>query len=106
MRRIQLAYQTKFGLLFISPAALYFAGFWVLPVALAVVASATDWRIGRPAHCIGLSNYAGLVSDPQFHHALLASLTMTAIAFASSVALALGWAMALNALGLPLSRFY
>ena len=65
MRRIQLTYQTKFGLLFISPAALYFAGFWVLPVALAVVASATDWRIGRPAHFIGLSNYAGLVSDPQ-----------------------------------------
>src|SRR5207302_378989 len=79
MRRIQLTYQTKFGLLFISPAALYFAGFWVLPVALAVVASATDWRIGRPAHFIGLSNYAGLVSDPPFHHALLASLKMTGL---------------------------
>ncbi len=106
MRRIQLAYQTKFGLLFISPAALYFAGFWVLPVALAVVASATDWRIGRPAHFIGLSNYAGLVSDPQFHHALLASLTMTGIALASIVALALLLAVALNDSGLRLSRFY
>src|SRR5207244_11586435 len=96
MRRIQLTYQTKFGLLFISPAALYFAGFWVLPVALAVVASATDWRIGRPAHFIGLSNYAGLVSDPQFHHALLASLTTTGLGLARLLALARVFAVALH----------
>src|SRR2546428_6289532 len=93
MRRVRLAYQTKFGLLFISPAALYFAAFWIFPVALAAVTSLTDWRIGSPPHFVALLNHANLATDPQFHHAMLASLTITGLPLVCLVGLALGLAV-------------
>ena len=106
MGRVRLAYQTKFGLLFISPAALYFAAFWIFPVALAAVTSLTDWRIGSPPHFVGLLNYANLATDPQFHHAMLASLTITGLALVCIVGLALGLAVALHDPSLRLSSLF
>ena len=41
-----LSRELRWGLLFISPAAVYFLVFWILPLVLAVFYSFTDWSIG------------------------------------------------------------
>jgi ABC-type sugar transport system permease subunit len=84
----------------------YFAAFWVLPVVLAAGYGFTDWRIGQPTRFVGLANYAGLVSDPQFHRAVLASLTITGVALAGIVAVGLGVAVALQDPALRLARLF
>src|SRR2546426_8526999 len=106
MRRVRLAYQVHSGLLFLRPAALYFAAFWIFPVALAAVNSLTDWRIGGPPHFVGLLNYVNLATDPQFHHAMLASLTITGLALVCIVGLALGLAVTLHDPSLRLSSLF
>src|SRR2546428_12799228 len=79
-----------------APAAILLAASWIFPAARAAVTSLSDWRIGSPPHFVGLLNYANLATDPQFHHAMLASLTITGLALVCIVGLALGLAVSLH----------
>lgn len=104
--RIRLPNETRNGLLFISPALAYFVAFWVLPVALALWYSFTDWRVGQPAHFVGMANYLRLAGDPLFHRAVAASLTITTLALGTIFGLALGVAVLLNDSHLRLGRLF
>mgnify|MGYP005849636839 CR=1 FL=1 len=88
--------ELRYGLTFISPAILFFLLFWILPVALAVGYSLSDWIVGRSAHFIGLKNYVALFIDPRFHESLLATLKITLPALIGTCGLALALALLLN----------
>lgn len=88
--------ELKWGLIFISPAAVYFLAFWVLPLVLAIFYSLTDWSIGGSAEFIGLDNYKELASDPAFGRTVWNSIRIAGIALAVSLTLALGLAAILN----------
>lgn len=88
--------ELRHGLLFTSPAFLYFGVFWILPLALAVFYSLTDWMVGGPVAFVALANYAELLGDPLFRQSVLASGYITVLTVAGSVLIALGLAVLLN----------
>lgn len=88
--------ELRHGLLFTSPAFLYFGVFWILPLALAVFYSFTNWVVGGPVDFVGLANYAELLGDPLFRQSVLASTYITVLTVAGSVLIALGLAVLLN----------
>lgn len=88
--------ELKWGLIFISPAAVYFLVFWILPLALAVFYSFTDWSIGADPEYVGFDNYTELVKDPLFRRTVWNSIRITFLAISISLALALGLAIILN----------
>ena len=83
------------GLLWGLPAVLYFAAFALLPMALVVYLSFTQWRgIGTPRFN-GLDNWKRLVTDPNLYHSLriTAVFTVGSWLLQTVVALSLGvWA--------------
>jgi ABC-type sugar transport system permease subunit len=88
--------RTRTGLLFASPALVYFVVFWSLPVILAVGYSLTNWRVGGPADPVGLDNFVDLLSDPLFQQSVRASLWIAALSVSASMMLALGLATILS----------
>ena len=94
------------GLLFVSPALLFFVVFWSLPVVLALGYSLTNWRIGGPADPVGLDNYTSLLADPLFQQSVLASLYIAVLAVSASMLLALGIAIILSDQRLRLGRLW
>lgn len=62
--------ERRWGLMFASPAAVYFAIFWLLPLALAAYYSFTDFQLVSSPHWIGLHNFRNLAKDPEFTHSL------------------------------------
>ena len=53
------------------------------PMVLAVYYSLTDWQVGQDETWTGLANYTRLLSDPEFHTAVLSSLGIVAWKVAS-----------------------
>jgi len=86
----------RYGFVFISPAMLFFLLFWIVPVALALYFSLTNWKVGRSWSFVGLRNYVALASDPLFLQSLLASALITFVATAATVILALALAVLLD----------
>jgi multiple sugar transport system permease protein len=98
---------TKAGWLFVAPALLAIAVFFVVPVAAALVMSATDFDIYGLADLhnvrfIGLANYVQLLKTPLFWQALLNTLFFVLVGVPLSVAASLAAALLLNS---PLARF-
>ncbi len=81
---------------FISPAIVFFLLFWVLPVFLALYYSLTRWKVGGSETFIGLKNYANLLTDPQFHQSVSASVIITILAITGTLVLSLILAVLLN----------
>jgi len=95
------------GWLFVAPALLAIAVFFVLPVAAALVMSGTDFDIYgladlRNVRFIGLDNYVQLLRRPLFWQALLNTLFFVVVGVPLSVAASLVAALLLNS---PLARF-
>lgn len=67
-----------------------------MPVFLALYYSLTKWKVGRPETFIGLKNYTDLLTDPQFHQSVRASVVITILAVTGTVILALIIAILLN----------
>ena len=88
--------ELKWGLIFISPAALYFVVFWVLPLGLAFFYSFTDWSIGADPEFVGVTNYTDLISDELFRRTVWNSVRISVIAVIISLVFALGLAVVLN----------
>src|ERR1700738_982412 len=93
--------------LFVAPALLAIAVFFVLPVAAALVMSGTDFDIYaladlRNVRFIGLDNYVQLLQRPLFWQALLNTLFFVVVGVPLSVAVSLLAALLLNS---PLARF-
>jgi len=65
------------GLLFVSPQILYFIVFFLLPLAVCIYASFTNWNILSPnIISVGIRNYDKLFADPKFWKALKNTLFM------------------------------
>ena len=88
--------ELRWGLIFISPAAVYFVAFWLLPLGLALFYSFTDWSIGGDPEFLGLANYTELLGDPLFRRTVRNSLWITFLAVSISLVMALGLATILN----------
>jgi multiple sugar transport system permease protein len=95
------------GWVFVAPAMIAIAVFFVVPVAAALVMSLTDFDIYaladlRNLRFVGLDNYARLLHTPLFWQALLNTLFFVAVGVPLSIATSLGAALLLNS---PLARF-
>ena len=93
--------------LFVAPALLAIAVFFVVPVAAAFLMSATDFDIYgladlRNVRFIGLDNYLHLLQRPLFWRALLNTLFFVVVGVPLSIAASLAAALLLNS---PLARF-
>ncbi|WP_448318658.1 carbohydrate ABC transporter permease [Streptomyces sp. CO7] len=77
------------------PGVLFFTFFAVVPMALAVYLSFTDWNgLGDPGF-VGLENWKNLFTDPELIHSLLITVLLTVVswAFQTVISLLLGvWA--------------
>jgi multiple sugar transport system permease protein len=81
--------ERRWGLLLASPAALYFAIFWVLPLGLAAYYSFTAYDLVQSPRWIGLQNYSALGHDPDFKNSLVVTGLFTAGFVIPTVVLAL-----------------
>ena len=96
----------RWGLIFISPAALYFIAFWLMPLALALYYSFTDWSIGADPGFVGLANYTELLGDPLFRRTVRNTVWIAFLAVSISLAAALGLATILNDPAIRASRLF
>ena len=95
------------GWLFIGPAMIAIAVFFVVPVSAALLMSFTDFDIYaladlRNVRFIGLDNYARLLHTPLFWRALGNTLYFVLLGVPLSITISLGAALLLNS---PLARF-
>lgn len=85
--------------LFISPFYLLYVLFMLIPVAVSLWLSLTEWvGLGTP-HWVGLRNYRNLATDISFHRALGNTGVFVLISVCVVVPLALLIAQALNTRG-------
>jgi multiple sugar transport system permease protein len=84
------------GYVFIAPAMLIFCVFTLLPVAIALYLSFTDYDVFTRLDWIGASNYQDVFDDEFFWRALVNTTTYTAWTIPFSMAIGLGLALLLN----------
>jgi multiple sugar transport system permease protein len=98
---------SRTGWLFVAPALLAIAVFFVVPVAAAMLMSATDFDLYaladlRNVRFVGLDNYLQLLQRPLFWRALGNTLFFVAVGVPLSISTSLGAALLLHS---PLARF-
>jgi len=98
---------TRAGWLFVAPAMLAIAVFFVVPVIAALAMSFTDFDIYaladlRNVRFVGLSNYLQLLGTPLFWRALANTMFFVLVGVPLSIAASLAAALLLNS---PLVRF-
>src|SRR5512142_2613222 len=98
---------SRAGWLFVAPALLAIAVFFVVPVAAALLMSATDFDVYALADLhnvrfIGLHNYLQLLQTPLFWRALANTLFFVVVGVPLSIGVSLGTALLLHS---PLARF-
>lgn len=74
--------QATWGLIFILPAVVYFAIFWVYPLLNSFVISTTNWDLLTRPKFVGLDNFIMIFWDENFRKAVGATL---AFAFGSGI---------------------
>jgi ABC-type sugar transport system permease subunit len=84
------------GYLFIAPAMVIFFVFTLLPVAIALYLSFTNYDVLTKMDWIGLQNYQDVFDDDYFKQAFWNTLTYTAFSIPLSMAIGLGLALLLN----------
>jgi len=99
--------RSRAGWLFAAPALMAIAVFFVVPVAAALLMSATDFDIYaladlRNTRFVGLANYFQLLQTPLFWRALLNTLFFVVVGVPLSIAVSLGTALLLHS---RLARF-
>ena len=88
--------QALAGYLFVAPAMLIFFVFTLLPVAIALYLSFTDYDVFTRMNWIGTANYQDVFDDEFFWRAFWNTLTYTAWSIPLSMAIGLGLALLLN----------
>jgi multiple sugar transport system permease protein len=85
------------GLLFVSPWLIGFLVFTAYPVVASLYYSLTDYRVLRPPHWVGLSNYTTLLTgDEYFWRYAVYNTAYMFLELPASVALGVGLALLLN----------
>jgi multiple sugar transport system permease protein len=82
--------------LFVAPSTLGFAAFILLPLAMTVYYSFTNYELLSPSHFIGLGNYRNLFSDPLLGQVYRNTALFVIMAVPLNVGLGLVLAVALN----------
>ena len=62
--------EIRYGLLFASPAVIFFSIFYVYPLGRAIYISFNQWSLLSPPEWVGLQNYSRLYADPEFTNSL------------------------------------
>jgi len=94
-RRTNLRHQLA-GWAFIGPTAVTILVLFVLPLAIVIFMSLTDWPLLGSPTVIGLDNYAEIFTDPGYLGAILFTLGYTVLATVAIFVLALLLAAFLN----------
>jgi multiple sugar transport system permease protein len=92
------------GWLFVAPAQLALGIVVFLPAVYIFWLSFYDSSFGQSPIFVGLDNYAGVLGDPYFWHALLNTVLLVAVIVHLEVLVGLGMALLFNS-GVPGSRF-
>ena len=88
--------EIRYGLLFATPAILFFSIFYVYPLARAVFISFHKWSLLSQPEFVGLANYGRLWRDPEFFNALRVTFVYTFGTVIPIWFLALGLALVFN----------
>lgn len=86
------------GWLFVLPALLGFAIFYVYPAIRAIAISFTDWNLLRAPRFIGVTNYVKLFNDDKFWQALRATAIYVVVNVPIQVIIGVGIAVLLDRL--------
>ncbi|UBU17112.1 carbohydrate ABC transporter permease [Nonomuraea gerenzanensis] len=81
--------QGRHAVLFLLPALIGFAAFYLYPSVRGVWLSVTDWNLLSEPAFVGLDNYAELATDPLFWKALLLTAYNTVLNLVGQLTLAL-----------------
>ncbi len=84
------------GYLFVAPAMVIFFVFTLLPVAIALYLSFTDYDVFTRMNWIGLANYQDVFDDEYFWRAFWNTVTYTAWSIPLAMGIGLGLALLLN----------
>lgn len=84
------------ALLFLAPSLAYFVVFKFYPMSQAALVSLFDYDLLSPPRFVGLGNFASLLTDPVFHHAITSSLTYVIGVSAPVWVFALGLGLVFN----------
>jgi multiple sugar transport system permease protein len=84
--------------LFLAPAAIGFAIFYLYPSVKGVWYSLTDWNLLSDPRYVGLANYREVVTDGQFWKSMWVTVEFVAYTLASQFVLALGLAAVMHRL--------
>jgi ABC-type sugar transport system permease subunit len=95
-RGSRTAGQRRWLLVFLAPYLIGLAVFVAYPVGYSLFGSLTDWPIFGGQSWAGLANYRKLLSDPQFHQALVNTLYYVALLVPCEIAAGLGLALLIN----------
>ena len=79
----------KVALLFIAPATIGFAVFYIYPAIRGLYYSFTDYSLAGSANFVGVTNYSAMLHDQVFWNALLVTLEYVAINIISQTIIAL-----------------
>jgi ABC-type sugar transport system permease subunit len=88
--------EIKYGLLFASPAVLFFSLFYLYPLGRAIYISFHKWSLLSVPRFIGLRNYQRLLRDPEFFNALKVTFYYTFATVVPIWIIALGLALLFN----------
>jgi multiple sugar transport system permease protein len=86
------------GWLFILPALIGFAVFYLYPTLRAIEISLTDWNLMRAPKFIGLDNYAKLIDDPRFWQSVRITIAYVLYNIPLQTVLGLGLALLMDRL--------
>ncbi len=89
--------------LFLLPAVVGFAVFYLWPLIEGIRISFTDWNLLSPAHNIGIDNYVAMANDPKFWNALRVTLEYVFINISTQTVLALAIATLMQRLVLSVA---
>lgn len=88
----------RYAILFLLPAILGFAVFYVYPTIRGMWISTTDWNLLSPPESVGLDNYRELADDPLFWNALKVTAYYVVLSLVVQTVLALGLAALMHRL--------
>lgn len=88
--------KARYGLLFTAPAIIFFAVFYLYPLAQAVYISFTDWGLLTDPEFVGFDNYRRLLNDGEFLNALKVTFVYVFGTVIPIWVLALGLALVFN----------
>jgi multiple sugar transport system permease protein len=90
--------ETLTGWLLVLPAFIGFVLFYAWPTLRALGVSFTDWNLLRPAHFVGLDNYAAMIEDDKFWNGMKLAGVYALLNIPLQTVLGLGLAVAMDRL--------